>query len=140
MPTIADYLKYANLQMAAEAMLFDVPANKLKTDIGAALIAGNGHASVFPATLATDFTAQWEVLDQKANTSTGFSGTLFRALKDDPAQGIAKGELVLSFRSTEFIDDAVRDNQSTNKLEVKDKGWAFGQIADMGPTKGVRVI
>jgi hypothetical protein len=32
MPTIADYLKYANFQMAAEALLFDVPANKLKTE------------------------------------------------------------------------------------------------------------
>ncbi|AVT22160.1 hypothetical protein C7Y68_20820 [Paracidovorax avenae] len=41
------------------------------------------------------------------------------------------GELVLSFRSTEFADDAARDNQATNTLEIKEKGWAFGQIADM---------
>ena len=37
----------------------------------------------------------------------------------------------MSFRSTEFADDAVRDNQATNTLEIKEKGWAFGQIADM---------
>jgi hypothetical protein len=40
-------------------------------------------------------------------------------------------DLVMSFRSTEFIDDAARDNQATNTLEVKEFGWAFGQIADM---------
>jgi len=37
----------------------------------------------------------------------------------------------MSFRSTEFADDAARDNEATNKLEIKDHGWAFGQIADM---------
>jgi hypothetical protein len=41
------------------------------------------------------------------------------------------GELTLSFRSTEFIDDAVRDGKSTNELEIKELGWAFGQIAEM---------
>ena len=35
------------------------------------------------------------------------------------------------FRSTEFIDDVVRDIQATNKMEIADFGWAFGQIADM---------
>jgi hypothetical protein len=43
----------------------------------------------------------------------------------------ASGELVLSMRSTEFLDDAVRDNEQTNKAEVIGHGWAFGQIADM---------
>ena len=37
----------------------------------------------------------------------------------------------MSFRSTEFIDDSARDNQATNTLEIKEKGWAFGQIDDM---------
>lgn len=48
-----------------------------------------------------------------------------------PERGIVAGELAMSFRSNEFVDDAVRDNQATNALEIKDKGWAFGQIADM---------
>jgi len=30
-PTIADYLKYANLQMAAEAFIYDEDAHALKT-------------------------------------------------------------------------------------------------------------
>ena len=33
-------------------------------------------------------------------------------------------------RSTEFIDDAARDNEATNKLEINDFGFAFGQLAD----------
>ncbi|SOE06402.1 Ca2+-binding protein, RTX toxin-related [Variovorax sp. YR752] len=71
------------------------------------------------------------MVEHISNTTTGFSGTLFRALRDDPERGIVAGELVMSFRSTEFVDDAVRDNQATNALEIKAKGWAFGQIADM---------
>ncbi|AMM23268.1 calcium-binding protein [Variovorax sp. PAMC 28711] len=63
------------------------------------------------------------MVEHKSNTSTGFSGTLFRNSQT--------GEMVISFRSTEFADDAVRDNQATNVMEIKAEGWAFGQIADM---------
>jgi hypothetical protein len=45
--------------------------------------------------------------------------------------GITPGELVLSFRSTEFVDDAARDNQATNAMEIAEVGFALGQIADM---------
>ena len=41
------------------------------------------------------------------------------------------GQYVVSFRSTEFIEDSARDNQATNMLEVKEGGWAFDQVADM---------
>lgn len=127
MPSLADYLKFANLQMAAEAIL-NVPETGERfysgQDLERALIRGNNRASVFTATQAIDFAAQWEILDQKANTPTGFSGTLFRN-KANP------NELVLSFRSTEFIDDAARDNKATNELEIAAGGFALGQIADM---------
>jgi hypothetical protein len=53
-PTIADYLKYANLQMAAEAFLVDENGDLVK-DIRAALIVGNRHASRFTTTQADDF-------------------------------------------------------------------------------------
>lgn len=134
MPTIADYLKYVNLQMAAEAFLNDPDTgdkNYAGTALKDALVRGNGHASRFTSTEATNFTDQWEVVDQRANTKTGFSGTLFKAIKDNPELGIHKDDLVLSFRSTEFIDDAIRDSAATNKLEVFDTGWAWGQMADM---------
>lgn len=131
---ISTYLKYANLQMAAEALYRlrpdDDPAPdqtfsglvdpKILTD-------GNEHASKFTETLAADFIQQWEVVEHLSNTATGFSGTLFKGRQG----GHYDGELVLSFRSTEFIDDAVRDNQATNKMEIAAHGWAFGQIADM---------
>lgn len=126
-PTTAELLKYADLQMAAEAFLVgDDGKPKLGQSYIDALTLGNKHASRFTETQATAFADSvngWKVLDQRANTATGFSGTLFKNNKT--------GELVMSFRSTEFLDDAARDNAATNTLEVKDKGWAFGQIADM---------
>ncbi|PKO34527.1 MAG: hypothetical protein CVU34_07170 [Betaproteobacteria bacterium HGW-Betaproteobacteria-7] len=145
-PTLAETLKFANLQMAAEALFgFDAnrnpnqaPGDTASTtghSIGlipiGVLTEGNRHASKFTQTEAEKFVTQWAVVDHISNTPTGFSGTLFRALKDDPSQGIVKDQLVLTFRSTEFIDDAARDNEATNKLEIKEHGWAFGQLSDM---------
>lgn len=125
-PGTAELLKYANLQMAAEAFIRDPETGFLNTS-GTNLInvlkAGNGHASKFTTTQAEEFDAKWKVLDQRANTDTGFSGTLFQNRETD--------EIVLSFRSTEFIDDAARDNKATNELEIKNTGFAWGQIADM---------
>ncbi|MCL2345983.1 MAG: hypothetical protein FWC58_09055, partial [Desulfobulbus sp.] len=126
MPTVTDYLKYANLQMAAEAFLKD-PKTDAEYYSGIAMInalkAGNGYASKFTESEAIKFESEWVVLDQCKNTNTGFSGTLFK--------NKTTGELVLSFRSTEFIDDAIRDSAATNALEVHDTGWAWGQISDM---------
>ena len=145
-PTVTDLLKYANLQMAAEA-LYDFDA-KLNTDLppgnlnsstghysGAinpkTLITGNEHSSRFTQPQAEQFVKDWGVVDHLSNTTTGFSGTLFKAVNDDPTQGIKAGEYVLSFRSTEFVDDEARDSFATNNLEITEYGWAFGQIADM---------
>ncbi|WP_310452484.1 VCBS domain-containing protein [Sulfuritalea sp.] len=126
-PTIADYLKYANLQMAAEAFLVDSNNNVLTAgQLLEALKIGNNHASKFTQTQADDFVDPvkgWTVLDQRVNTTAGFSGTLFKNNQT--------GELVVSFRSTEFIDDTVRDSLATNELEIKNTGFAWGQIADM---------
>ncbi|MBL0075979.1 MAG: hypothetical protein IPP41_08660 [Rhodocyclaceae bacterium] len=129
-PTTNDLLKYANLQMAAEAFLVN-PNGTVKDDIKQALIDGNNHASKFTDTQAKAFVDQWEILAQVDNTPTGFSGTLFKAIKDDLANGIHKDDLVMSFRSTEFVDDSIRDSLATNTLELKDTGFAFGQLADM---------
>ncbi len=117
---ITTYLKYANLQMAAES-LFGGTGSTMDV---ASLVLGNNRSSKFTEIQAQQFIEEgWTVAEHKSNTSTGFSGTLFRNSNTD--------ELVLSFRSTEFIDDAARDNQATNSMEIKEKGWAFGQIADM---------
>ena len=127
---IATYLKYANLQMAAES-LFGVTNATTVGDISTTMDAGtltkgNTRSSKFTVELAkqfTDPTTGWTVVEHKSNTATGFSGTLFKSN--------ATGELVMSFRSTEFLDDSARDNQATNSMEIKPYGWAFGQIADM---------
>jgi len=134
MPTIADYLKYANLQMAAEALFAfnatppgtvltpgEVSGNERNT-VGN-LTAGNLHASKFTLTEAAKFTDQWTVVEHISNTTTGFSGTLF--MNKDTR------DYTISFRSTEFLDDAARDHTATNVLEISEKGWAFGQISDM---------
>lgn len=92
--------------MAAEAFIADPGL------LEGALIEGNYHTSKFTTVQAENFIKHWRVLDQKLNTSTGFSGTLFECIADDPVTGAKVGERVLSFRSTEFIDDAARDNQA----------------------------
>ena len=125
---VSSYLKFANLQMAAEAIFPDGFSDIIPQTI---LLAGNNRASKFPDALAEQFVADWAVVDHKANTSTGFSGTLFRARRDNADLGITAGELVISFRSTEFADDSARDTEATNKLEIQEFGWAFGQISDM---------
>ena len=132
---ITTYWKYASLQMAAEALFVsknEAPGTKLGGPLSAeVLTVGNERASKFTAAQANEFKDDWTVVEQISNTETGFSGTLFRALRSDASKGITAGELVLSFRSTEFLDDSARDNQATNSMEIKPFGWAFGQIADM---------
>lgn len=71
-----------------------------------------------PATLRQEYRN-----DPQLATGSGFSGTFVR--------NRLTGELTLSFRSTEFIDDAVRDTKATGELEIKNLGWALGQIAEM---------
>lgn len=144
-PTVAQYLEFAHLQMAAEALYGlknTVPdwqigeskhlqfGNLLSNPDIPHLEKGNNHASLFPPTLAKEFATNWEMVAHIANTETGFSGSLFRAKEDIPGTDIKEGDLTLSFRSTEFIEDAVRDNRATNTFEIKEKGFAFSQMAD----------
>lgn len=143
---ISTLLQFAHLQMASEAFFGLQKAlpdwDKSNTDgfniqfddliEPSFLTRGNEHASKFSPTQAAQFASNWKTVAHIANTTTGFSGTLFEAKDDIPEAGITKGDRVLSFRSTEFIEDAVHDNRSTNTFEIKQKGFAFGQIADMG--------
>lgn len=142
-PNAATLLEFASLQVAAEALYGKqdvVPNWEKKTNLfnenlisSESLIDGNNRTSKFTDTQAAEFAQKWEIVSHVANTGTGFSGTLFRATEKAASTetGINKGDLVISFRSTEFIDDAARDNQATNSMEISEKGWAFGQIADM---------
>jgi hypothetical protein len=132
--SVADAYTYAQLQMAAEALYGDDAAINANLTPGdevtdpdrltvKMLTIGNEHASKFTDAQAQDFVSHWALVDHLSDTSTGFSGTLF--------QNKVTHEYVLSLRSTEFIDDAVRDNQATNAEEIAAHGWAFGQIDDL---------
>ena len=143
----ATILEFSRLQLAAEALYgFKDAKPNFEDSKGVAsagnlifnyemkpedLISGNDHNSKFTPTDAAEFVENWEMVAHIANTTTGFSGSLFRAKKDIEGTRIKAKELVMSFRSTEFVDDDVHDSRSTNTLEIKEKGWAFGQIADM---------
>lgn len=132
--------KFAQAQLAAEALVMQIASDANGQVSGVVsgdtlkrlLVAGNGRVSKFTDSAAQEFASQWELVEQKASTSTGFSGTLFKYIgPDDPASGLKTNQYVMSFRSTEFIDDYARDNAATNTLEVKAGGFAYGQIADM---------
>src|SRR6218665_2811569 len=113
---IETYLKYANLQMAAEAYVVSKTSNPGNMSEGSQLTSdvltkGNDRSSRFTAIQAEEFIQDWEVVEQIGNTSNGFSGTLFRALRDAPERGIVKDEIVLSFRSTQFSHKPPPHNQ-----------------------------
>ena len=134
---VALQLEYAKLQLAAEAMFgvkhVDVAGKKVALQIEEVwLTDGNDHSSRFTQPQADDFVKNWALVEHEANSSTGFSGTLFKYIGPPNSDlGLTPNQLVISFRSTEFIEDSARDNQATNTLEVSEKGWAFGQISDM---------
>lgn len=152
-PSTAEMLEMAKLQIVAEAFLEGklkdngnrVPTPREKpytrgdkelSRINKSLLTyGNNHTSKLTEVQAKQFMEDWEDISYMPITDIGFSGTLFRAkqpIEDDKGNVIVeKDQLVMSFRSTEFIDDSARDNQATNTLEIAEKGWAFGQIDDM---------
>lgn len=141
-PSVAELLEMSRTQIVAEAFLKDEDKKPeflhpegytfkdvaLKEEI---LKDGNNHTSKLTEPQIKEFMENWKVVAYLPNTTTGFSGTLFQAKRDIPGTTIKAGEKVMSLRSTEFIDDAVRDNQATNKMEIADRGWAFGQIDDL---------
>lgn len=141
-PSVAELLEMSRTQIVAEAFLKDEDKKPeflhpegytfkdvaLKEEI---LKDGNNHTSILTAPQIKEFMENWEVVAYLPNTTTGFSGTLFKAKRDIPGTTIKAGEKVMSLRSTEFIDDAVRDNEATNTKEIADRGWAFGQIDDL---------
>lgn len=131
---IKEYLKYAELQLAAEAFIADQVTGTLSgsgAELVTVLTFGNGRNSRFADAEAKKIATHWKALDQIKNTDTGFSGTLFVCIVDDAATGAKAGDQVISLRSTEYIDDSVRDSIATNTMEIQETGWAWGQIADM---------
>ena len=129
MPTLttADYLKYANLQMAAEAFIRDEQTLVLASTpeaVISALIEGNKRSLKFTRPQAeafVDAAKGWTVLDQRANTNTGFSGTLFR--------NNATGELVLSVAEAQSNGLGLRKTLSAGYGDKSRTAWDGEQKA-----------
>ncbi len=136
---ITTSLKFANLQIAAEALYAFDPRQ-------GPLVPGNTYVGPARGNFPSDGNEPGEQVPHRPRGRLRRHLASHRTQKqhhlrlqrhavprpaDRPDLGIVAGELVLSFRSTEFADDAVRDNQATNVMEIKEHGWAFGQIADM---------
>lgn len=100
---------YANLALANSL------ENELKnTDFGM-------H---FSNTQATEFAAHWLVVSHQANTSNGFSATLFE-------DKTASGNYTLAIRGTELPDGFVGDTADSHLLE-KIKGTRLGVYKSEG--------
>jgi hypothetical protein len=132
---------FALLQITAESFLNNTspdtaaapPTGSLPFELQAEWLKnGNNHSSRMTDQQADDFKNDWKVVSHQSNTATGLSATLFQLKpgRAETSKGTFEGQFVVSFRSTEFIEDAARDNQETNTLEIKDNGWAFGQLGD----------
>ena len=148
--TVETWLDFVLQQMAAESYLDRIgPAFSIEQ----ALNDGNNDTSKIQPdaqgnlpgyTRFTDqqimyFNDNWEVVDHRSNdderfanigvgNGTGFSATLFRSKTTN--------EYTLSFRSTEFADEArggdwQRDGLNGADGEIAKKGFAFGQIVAM---------
>ena len=97
-PNARTLLTYANVQMAAEAR--NLTSGMTQADLEAALKLGNNRSSVFTSVQAAAFALEWKVVDHRADTNTGFSGTLFQYIGgDDPARGLTNGQFVIDRKS-----------------------------------------
>ena len=134
----SSWLKFALQQMAAESYLNDVDLSSSE-QVVRRLLSGN-NAGGFPETgfvrftgtstqgQAYDFAQRYQIVDHHASDATGFSATLIR--------DTTTGEYTLSFRSTEYQNQAVggdweRDGLSGADGEIAGTGFALAQLVSM---------
>lgn len=107
--SIAEQYIFVALQMAVEATLAGPDGVEvLNQALIMALTTGNSHSSGFTESEAKNFTVLRRFVAQSEESDIEFCGTLFECIQADPTTGAEVGERVMSFRSTEFVDDAVR--------------------------------
>ena len=138
------WLQFALQQMAAESYLGGFNFSDDTTQLIDRLKFGNNNSTVlgltdpnaptlsgmtrFTTVQAQQFTERYHIVDHHANDATGFSATL---MFDNQTQSYT-----LSFRSTEYLNqvdggDYERDGLPGADGEIKDYGFAFGQLAAM---------
>ncbi|MDP3744636.1 MAG: calcium-binding protein [Methylotenera sp.] len=86
-----------------------------------------GSGMKFSDTQAEEFAANWQVVSHQPDTTSGYSGTLFKYIGNDQNSGFTNGELVFAQRGTAGLDDLV----ITDLHEITANGLAFSQIVDM---------
>lgn len=92
-------------------------------------LATSSQASAGILLQADKFVTDWQVVSQADNDNSGFSATLLRR------RGGGNPEYTIAFRSTEYRSEAnggdwQRDVMNAD-IEIKDSGFAFGQIRSM---------
>lgn len=113
LPSVAELLEMSRTQIVSEAFLKDEDKKseflhpnpdvdgftfkniKLNENI---LKDGNNHTSKLTEPQITEFMENWEVVAYLPNTTTEFSGTLFKALEDIPRSGVKAADQILPFR------------------------------------------
>src|SRR6188472_341825 len=99
---VATQLEYAMLQLAAEAMFGvahegtagQTTTAEMTADV---LTKGNDHSSKFTDAQVEGFLKNWQLVEHRSNTATGFSGTLFKYIGQDSDElGLRAGQLVMS--------------------------------------------
>ncbi len=126
MSTIQVLFQEAQLAEAAYADLWDATLNQPITANDKVITALKAEG--FSDTQATDFAAHWGVVDHLPNTTSGFSGTVFRRHDSDPVAGLVAGDLVFALRGTEQVG---LDLFQADFNELTKNGLAFRQIIDM---------
>jgi len=152
--TISAWLDSAQVQIASESYLQGVLAKP--RELRVSLLAGNTPSAYVDATgqqigegsirlvgsadenlgqQIDRFLDKYEIIDQHANDSSGFSATLLRTRSGEPDAG----RYVLAFRSTEAKNpipgalggDFDRDGYYGADGEIQKYGYAFGQLLAM---------
>ncbi|MFY9327445.1 MAG: hypothetical protein WAO76_05420 [Georgfuchsia sp.] len=128
MNTITELFQQAQLAEASYANFVDANGNLITTDAGVtgALIAASfsqDHDDPTQSTQATAFVAEWDVLSQLPNTSSGFSATLFKNAAGDYEFVVRGSENVFSsgglvdWGGADFGDSRRRHGQYERKTK-----------------------
>lgn len=146
--TIGNYLVYARLQMASESLfgkeVTDLPGEIYNQALTKEFLTeGNGRATKFTEDEANALIAAgWTIVEHKSNTSTGFSGTLFRNLQANLSSPSAPPSL--STMPSTTTKSPTRVSRSTAGPSDRSQIWRCGTsrrkvMANHGPRHARRL-
>jgi hypothetical protein len=119
---------YVNLQMAAESIqIREGYSGAIDPDW---LRFGIQRASPPPYVIIPDVISSWTIAAHCVNTPTGFSATLFT--NGDHANG-------LSIRSTELLNNSIRDARDADDPAIKSSGLTQRQLTGLSTSEPTRL-